>query len=407
MGKLLITGTKHPVLGWTEGVKVDENAKQQLRNIANLPIVYSHIAVMPDVHLGKGATVGSVVPTKGAIIPAAVGVDIGCGMCAVKTSLKAEDLPESLAGIREAIEKEVPHGRSNSGKKGDKGAHAIPPKKVVMDWRNYLKSGYERIIAKHGRIERNAYPTSHLGTLGSGNHFIEVCLDKDDNVWVMLHSGSRGIGNRIGTYFIELAKKDIENLGHKIPDKDLAYLKEGTQHFDDYVEAVEWAQEYASINRKLMLEGVLTGMRKSGKLPQFSLTDKVVNCHHNYVQKEVHFGEECFVTRKGAVRAGPGELGIIPGSMGARSYIVRGRGESMSFLSCSHGAGRVHSRSAAKRLFTVEDHCRATEGVECRKDQGVIDETPGAYKDIADVMRAQDELVETVHELRQIICVKG
>ncbi|MEO6597165.1 MAG: RtcB family protein, partial [Planctomycetota bacterium] len=369
-----------PIKAWVRGVHTDTNAIQQLRNVALLPIVHSHIAAMPDIHWGIGATVGSVIPTLGAIIPAAVGVDIGCGMMAVRTSLLASDLPDNLKGLRSTIERVVPHGRSNHGGKGDRGAWSNLPARAEDAWKK-LRGDYQQIIDKHTRLDRGS-TANHLGTLGGGNHFIELCLDEAQRVWVMLHSGSRGVGNRIGTHFIELAKKDMQQHVHNLPDKDLAYFTEGAEHFDDYVFAVGWAQRFARTNRDLMMEAILEALSRHDDLPKFSHGEVAVNCHHNYVQQEEHFGALVFVTRKGAVRAGLGDLGIIPGSMGAKSFIVRGKGNPDSFHSCSHGAGRVMSRGEAHRRFTVEDHIAATEGVECRKDGAVIDETPMAYKDI-------------------------
>jgi tRNA-splicing ligase RtcB len=395
-----------PIKAWTKGVPLEEEARKQLLNAAQLPFVFKWIAAMPDVHWGIGATVGSVIPTKGAIIPAAVGVDIGCGMMAVQTSLHAHDLPDSLKEIRSAIEKAVPHGRTNHGGPGDRGAwHNIPERNQTV-WRNELKARYDAILAKHPKLDRGNH-ANHLGTLGTGNHFIEVCLDESEMVWFMLHSGSRGVGNRMGNYFIDLARKDMKQFFINLPDVDLAYFSERTEHFDDYFEAVEWAQDYALWNRHLMMEQIIEAVRSSGEAPPFSAQLEVINCHHNYVARESHFDENVLITRKGAVRAREGDMGIIPGSMGARSYIVRGKGNPESFSSCSHGAGRAMSRNEAKRRFTVEDHIRMTEGVECRKDKDVIDETPAAYKPIDAVMAAQADLVEIVHTLRQVICVKG
>ena len=395
-----------PVKAWVKGVPFDPGAEKQLRGAARLPFVFRWIAAMPDVHVGIGATVGSVIPTRGAIIPAAVGVDIGCGMAAVRTSLEAKDLPDDLKGVRSAIERAVPHGRSDHGGRNDRGSWHDLPEGNRVRWAA-LDTGYRKIVERHAKLEPNRHPTGQLGTLGTGNHFIEVCLDESDRVWVMLHSGSRGVGNRIGTYFIGLAKKDMEDVLGSLPDRDLAYLEEGAAHFDDYVEAVGWAQTYALVNRELMMAATLGALSKTKGIPPFTATDEAVDCHHNYVARETHFGEEVLVTRKGAVRAGRGELGIIPGSMGARSFIVRGRGNPESFMSCSHGAGRSLSRTEAKRRFTVADHEAATAGVECRKDAGVIDETPAAYKSIESVMAAQSDLVEVVHTLRQVVCVKG
>jgi tRNA-splicing ligase RtcB len=395
-----------PIRAWVNGVPFEAQAQQQLRNAARLPFIFRWIAAMPDVHMGIGATVGSVIPTKGAIVPAAVGVDIGCGMAAVRTSLTASDLPENLHAIRTAIEAAVPHGRTNDGGRNDKGAWHDIPERNRARWAA-LDNVFNQITKRHQKLTRNAHPIAHLGTLGTGNHFIEVCLDESDRVWLMLHSGSRGIGNRIGSYFIELAKKDLRHIINNLPDKDLAYLEEGTEHFNEYVEAVGWAQSYARLNRELMMHAILEAVRATPDLPPFTMTDEVVNCHHNYVSEETHFGETLFVTRKGAVRAGLGELGIIPGSMGARSYIVRGLGNPNSFMSCSHGAGRSMSRAEAKRRFTLADHAAATAGIECRKDADVIDETPAAYKPIDAVMAAQSDLVEVVHTLHQVVCVKG
>jgi tRNA-splicing ligase RtcB len=395
-----------PIKAWTKGVPLEDEARKQLLNAAQLPFIYKWIAAMPDVHWGIGATVGSVIPTKGAIIPAAVGVDIGCGMMAVETSLNARDLPENLHNIRTAIEGKVPHGRTNHGGAGDRGAwHDIPSRNQEV-WAAELKPRYDAILAKHPKLDRGNH-ANHLGTLGTGNHFIEVCLDEAENVWFLLHSGSRGVGNRMGSYFIDVARKDMKQFYVNLPDIDLAYFPEHTPHFDDYVEAVEWAQDYARWNRHLMMEQIVAAVRNSGEVPPFNAELKAINCHHNYVAREKHYGEDVLITRKGAVRAREGDLGIIPGSMGARSYIVRGKGNPESFCSCSHGAGRAMSRNEAKRRFTVEDHRRMTEGVECRKDADVIDETPAAYKPIDAVMAAQADLVEIVHTLRQVVCVKG
>ncbi|TMQ18316.1 MAG: RtcB family protein [Deltaproteobacteria bacterium] len=395
-----------PIKAWTRGVAIEDAARQQLENVARLPIIFHHVAVMPDVHFGIGATVGSVVPTERAIIPAAVGVDIGCGMMAVETTLAASQLPDTLRPLRTAIERAVPHGRTANGGRGDRGAWHDIPADVARAWAQ-LADEYEELTDKHKRLGQGN-DVNHLATLGTGNHFIEVCLDERDRVWFMLHSGSRGVGNRIGTYFIDLARDDMKHHLKDLPDKNLAYLREGSAHFADYVEAVDWAQRYARRNRELMMQHVLTAARDEAiGLPPFELGELAVNCHHNYVEREHHFGKDVFVTRKGAVRARLGDLGIIPGSMGARSFIVRGKGERESFCSCSHGAGRAMSRGEAKRRFTLDDHARATEGIECRKDASVIDETPMAYKPIDAVMAAQTDLVDVVHELRQVVCVKG
>ncbi len=393
-----------PIKAWVRGVAIEDTALRQLRNVAALPIIHGWVAAMPDVHWGIGATVGSVIPTKSAVIPAAVGVDIGCGMMAVRTSLTASQLPDDLGGIRSAIEAAVPHGRTNGGGRGDKGSWDEVPNDVGQVW-SQMEPGYRRICTAHPKLDRGR-SSGQLGTLGGGNHFLELCIDEAQRVWVMLHSGSRGVGNRIGSYFIELAKKDMSRHVKNLPDVNLSYFAEGSQHFDDYVFAVGWAQSYAKRNRELMMQQTLSALRGCG-LPAFTTDEHAVNCHHNYVNKELHYGAEVFVTRKGAVSARLGELGIIPGSMGAKSFIVRGLGNPESFESCSHGAGRIMSRSQAKKVFTLEDHALATAHVECRKDHGVLDETPGAYKPIDKVMEAQEDLVEVVHTLSQVVCVKG
>jgi len=396
-----IDTSRVPVHLWTEDI--EHEALQQLINVAQLPIVHSHVAAMPDVHSGIGATVGSVIPTRNAIIPAAVGVDIGCGMNAVRLTLTGGQLPESLARIRSAIEAAVPVGFAQHDYDKVRGtAHA----RAARPFSDRL----DRIVGKHpgvSKMQRQFERTwiSQLGSLGGGNHFIEVCLDERGAVWVMLHSGSRGIGNVLGRYFIAAARKDMERHQHNLPDRDLAYFSEGSGLFDDYVEAVEWAQDYAAANRRQMMELILAAI--APHLPAFKPSSEAINCHHNYVAREEHFGQRVFLTRKGAISAREGELGIIPGSMGAKSYIVRGRGNAQSFHSCSHGAGRRMSRTATKKRFNQFDLAAQTEGVECRKDSGVIDEIPGAYKDIDQVMANQTDLVEVVHTLKQVLCVKG
>jgi tRNA-splicing ligase RtcB len=379
--------------------EIEPAARQQLVNISKLPIVHHHVAAMPDVHLGIGATVGSVIPTKKAIIPAAVGVDIGCGMIARRLSLTADELDEaSLRKVFNQISRDVPVGFESHN---DRDARIEAAKG--------FKRGLTRIMERHPgiakRVGKKASWVNQLGTLGGGNHFIELCLDEENCAWVMLHSGSRGIGNAIGSYFIELAKRDAERTQLQLPDRDLAYFPEGAKHFDDYVEAVGWAQDYARANRAEMMELVIDALHRH--LPPFEATEEAVNCHHNYVQRETHYGEAVWLTRKGAIRAGRGELGIIPGSMGARSYIVRGTGAAESFQSCAHGAGRKMSRNAAQKAFSVQDLEAQTSGVICRKDKGVLDEIPGAYKDIDEVMANQSDLVEIVHSLKQVLCVKG
>lgn len=384
----------------------EKGAMEQLYACADLPFIHKHVAVMPDVHQGYGATVGSVIPTRGAIVPSAVGVDIGCGMMAHRTGLTSHDLPDSMKGVRSEIERVVPHGRTANGKRGtDHGGWGTTPDNVLSEWNLQLGGGWDEIVSKHPKLDSGNLE-NHLGTLGTGNHFIELCLDEEDRVWIMLHSGSRGVGNRIGTYFINLAKKDCEKWFVSLPAKDLAYFAEGSEHFDDYVEAVGWAQDFARINREIMMAAVIRTLQ--AELRGWRMDhESAVNCHHNYVERENHFGANVWVTRKGAVRAREGDMGIIPGSMGERSFIVRGKGNADSFHSCSHGAGRKMSRTKAKATFTLEDHAKATEGVECRKDEGVLDETPGAYKNIDAVMASQTELVDIVHTLKQFVCVKG
>ena len=390
-----------PVKIWTRDVEHD--AIQQLLNVASLPVVFGHVAAMPDVHAGIGATVGSVIPTKQAIIPSAVGVDIGCGMNAVRTSLSAADLPDNLHRLRSAIEAEVPIGFNQHPASRMRGSQLQRVGGALSDRLDVLVGKHPGIMKMQRRF-RDTW-LCQIGTLGSGNHFIEVCVDEEQRVWIMLHSGSRGIGNVIGRYFIAAAQKEMQRQQIHLPDNDLAYLTEGSALFDDYVDAVEWAQDYALLNRNRMLAAVVEAMK--GLLPSFRLEAEVINCHHNYVAREEHFGEQLFVTRKGAISARLGELGIIPGSMGVKSYIVRGLGEPASFHSCSHGAGRRMSRSAAKRRFSRFDLEAQTAGVECRKDGGVVDEIPGAYKDIDQVMENQRDLVEIVHTLKQVLCIKG
>lgn len=393
-----------PIKMWTKGVVVDTNSQRQLLQTAQMPFIHKWVAVMPDVHYGKGATIGSVIPTKGAIIPAVVGVDIGCGMMATRTSLTADDLPDNLNALRTELERLIPHGMSKTRGRRDVGSWENPPERVDRAWAE-LESDFKLICEKYPRL-KNTNNYKHLGTLGTGNHFVEICLDEHNFVWIMLHSGSRGVGNAIGELFISLAKKEMERHFINLPNKDLAYLVEGSEYFDDYCFAVGWAQRFAMKNREMMMEASIQALRTIIKKP-FEARLEAVNCHHNYIAKEEHFGEEVFVTRKGAVRARLGEYGIIPGSMGAKSFIVRGKGNHNSFCSCSHGAGRVMSRTEAKKRFTVADQIAQTEGVECRKDADVIDEIPSAYKNIDDVMKAQSDLVEVVYTLKQIVCVKG
>lgn len=393
--------SKHPIKMWTDYVPVEEEALQQILNVSKMPFIFKHIAIMPDVHYGIGATVGSIIPTKGAIIPAAVGVDIGCGMLALKTSLTSHDLPDNLSELRSAIESRIPVGFN-----GYNEANLLAENE--NQYNSYCFKALNNILEKHPKIAGKQNPLYQMGTLGGGNHFIELCLDKSDSIWIMLHSGSRGIGNRIGSYFIEKAKDEMAKyyLTEHIPDKDLSYLVENTELFDDYIEAMEFAQDYAERNRRCMLEEILKILAYFFK-KDFVSEESIIECHHNYTTRENHFGENVWITRKGAVNAYKGRLGIIPGSMGARSFIVRGLGNPQSFNSCSHGAGRVMSRNQARQTLSLDDHISDTQGVECRKDIDVLDETPKAYKNIDDVMKSQDDLVEIVYELKQILCVKG
>lgn len=386
-----------PIKHWTKDVHFDENAKKQLINLSQLPFIHKHIAVMPDVHLGKGCTIGTVLPTINAIIPASVGVDIGCGMQAVRTNLMAKDLPDSLETMRLSIEIAIPHGKG-------KWEFDKIPHNTANTWIK-LQSGFD-IICEKFPILRKTNNINHLGTLGGGNHFVEVCIDENQQVWFMLHSGSRGVGNAIGNLFIELAKKDMRRYFINLPDEDLAYIPKDSPYFKDYIHAVTWAQNFAHYNRNIMMENLIREM--SIYLDKSILLDmEVIECHHNYISTEHHFGKNVYITRKGAVSAKKGELGIIPGSMGAKSYIVRGLGNEQSFHSCSHGAGRMMSRTQAKNEVSALNHAQSLENVECRKDESTLDETPSAYKNIDDVMSSQQDLVEIVHTLKQILCVKG
>jgi tRNA-splicing ligase RtcB len=393
------TFNNNKVLVWTNDI--EQEAISQLHQMSQLDdVIFKHIAVMPDVHWGNGATVGSVIPSTTAIIPAAVGVDIGCGMIAVKTNLNASTLPDNLREVREKIERNIPVGFDE-----------YKESRAPLDSNHYLFKEFDIILQKHPVLEKmsrdklNMKIWKQCGTLGGGNHFIELCLDEEDNLWIMLHSGSRGVGNIIGRHFIELAKKDMERIQKNLPNKELSYLSVGTEYFDDYINAVKWAQDYASINRDLMLEQVIKSIKQL--VPNFQIVGKVVNCHHNYISEETHYGEKVYITRKGAIKADIGDIGIIPGSMGTKSYIVEGLGNQESFCSCSHGAGRRMSRGKAKKAFNRQDLEQQTSGVECRKDNGVLDEIPGAYKDIDVVMENQKDLVRPIHTLKQILCVKG
>ena len=391
------------IKAWRDGVKFEDKAIEQLKNTAKLPFIFRHIAAMPDTHWGMGSTVGTVLPTKGAVVPAAVGVDIGCGMLAAKLPLLKADLGD-LHALRLKIEKAVPAGRTNNGMRGDRGAWFNIPQDIGDIWHAQFHSRYENIMLKHPEA-RAKNTAQHLGTLGTGNHFIELTEAENGDVWLVLHSGSRGLGNKIGSYFTEVAQKLNERFFINLPDPNLAYLPVGTQEYDDYLEAVAFAQDFALENRQIMADRVFNVM--GGHVGTPLTTEGTINCHHNYIAKENHYGENILVTRKGAVRARVGDKGIIPGSMGARTYIVEGLGNPDSFHTCSHGAGRAMSRTQAVKQFTVEDHIKATEGVECLKDESVLDETPAAYKDIESVMEAQSDLVRPLIRLKQFLNVKG
>jgi tRNA-splicing ligase RtcB len=380
-----------PIKLWSPLEEVESAALDQLKNTASLPFIYKHVAVMPDVHYGIGATVGSVVATKGAVVPACVGVDIGCGMMASLLPFKANRLPDNLQGLFDAISKAVPVGQ---------GMHDA----AVMD---FDISGYQMLPNKI--LDDPMRMVRQMGTLGGGNHFIEICLDLEENVWVMLHSGSRGIGNKIGNYYIDQAKKLMDAEQVKLVDPNLAYLHDGSELFNEYWRDLQWAQKYAMMNREIMMKLVMRSVAKAvfGDASTIITPELTVNCHHNYAEREDHYGENVIVTRKGAVRARVGDMGIIPGSMGTRSYIVEGLGNSESFCSCSHGAGRVMSRGKARKAFNLDDVVAQTAGIVCRKDEGIIDELPGAYKNIDQVMEYQKDLVKIKATLRQVACVKG
>lgn len=401
--EVIDAGNGRFIKAWRKGVKFEDKAIEQLKNTAQLPFIFKWIGAMPDTHWGMGSTVGTVLPTRGAIVPAAVGVDIGCGMMAIRTSLTREGLGD-LAVVRKRIEAAVPHGRTNNGAPGDRGAWGTVPEDIEFLWNSNFHIRYEQLCAKHpGARAKNT--SVHLGTLGTGNHFIELAEDEDKRVWIVLHSGSRGMGNKIGSYFTNVAKELCAKWFIKLPDPDLAYLPQNTEEFNDYKNAVTLAQEFAWENRSAMMNNIVEAIGPEAVGPVKNMEQ--IQCHHNYISWENHFGENIIVTRKGAVRARRGDMGIIPGSMGARTYIVRGLGNPDSFHTCSHGAGRAMSRTQATKQFTLEDHAKATEGVECLKDESVLDETPGAYKDIEAVMAAQSDLVEPVYRLKQFICVKG
>lgn len=413
----VICNGRVPVKGWFDGITIEDSARKQLEDTSNLPFIYKWIAAMPDCHTGQGATIGSVIPTIGALCPSSVGVDIGCGMMALHlptTLISADKIEDKAQDIYDEICKAVPHGRTNDGGPDDIGSwRGNPPNLVVKYWAS-LDKIYNDIIVKHPKALSRGAGTHQLGTLGGGNHFIEVSYDENNGVWVVLHSGSRGPGNRFGTYFSRLAKQECDKWFIDLPNNDLAYLVEGTDYFNDYLAALAWSLRYASYNRRIMLYLVLGAIGKATDI-NFSRWDhnsaerdgNLISCHHNYAAKENHYGKNVWITRKGAISARKGELGIIPGSMGSASYIVSGLGNEESFTSASHGAGRVMSRTEARKTITLEDHVKNTEGIICSKEVSILDESPTAYKDINVVMKAQKDLVSVVHTLKQRLCVKG
>lgn len=382
-----------PIKIWIDDIwtNLEPQALEQAKKVSRLPFIYKHVALMPDAHLGKGACVGSVIASDGAVVPSLVGVDIGCGMLAAMTNLTASDFPDSLRGLRGNIERAIPVGHNSH-----------------INSSNFEKTNMDaKELTVYDQLSRRVQERlgTQIGTLGGGNHFIEVCLDQNENVWVMLHSGSRNIGKEVAEKHISKAKGAMKQLFINLEDQDLAYFAKDTEEYQDYLHDVLWCQRYALMNRQAMFDDVFAAMRKEFRA--LKVVGEVTSCHHNYVGLENHYGKNVIVTRKGAIRAREGDLGIIPGSMGTKSYIVKGLGNKESFCSCSHGAGRAMSRSKAKQIFTIDDLKEQTEGVECRKDAGAIDEIPSAYKDIDTVMENQKDLVEVLHTLKQVVCVKG
>jgi tRNA-splicing ligase RtcB len=399
------------IRAWAEGVPMEPEVWKQVDNIAAVPGV-ERIAIMPDAHIGNGACVGSAILTRDIVVPAAVGVDIGCGMIAAPLEPRRSELG-ALGRVRAEIEKRVPVGRTNRGQKGDRGAWGSPPRDVLEVWEATLERGYSAMVKKRRELE-HPFVRHHLGTLGTGNHFLEVCIELDSTeaddppVWLMLHSGSRGVGNRIGQWFTKQARAETIRAGVKLPDPELGFLCSGTALFEDYLRFAQWAQDYAWASRLIMFRRALEGIAAAIGASAISYDQRrLVHCHHNYVAHEEHFGREGLLTRKGAVNADKAVMGIIPGSMGARSYITRGKGNPEALKTSSHGAGRVMSRNVARKSITLEQHLAALEGVECRTDPDVIDESPACYKPIESVMAAQADLTEPMHTLKQIVVVKG
>jgi tRNA-splicing ligase RtcB len=392
----VISDARIPIKLWIPSADIEIDAIKQLRNAANLPITYRHIAVMPDVHFGRGATVGTVMVTKDAICPAAVGVDIGCGMMAVQTDLDPDKVTAKLDEIVHSIRRSIPVGFHENRELTVQ----------VEDWMEKDTScGMLTTFSRNKGLYEKA--CHQMGSLGGGNHFIEICLDKDRRVWVMLHSGSRHIGLRMATYHTKVAQALMKRYHISLPDPELAYLPQGETEFNDYWAELRWAQEYAMANRAEMMRRVMKDLSYAVHDKKHIERGFFVNCHHNYAARENHFGENVIVVRKGAIKAGESDYGIVPGSMGAKSYIVQGLGDPQSFMSCAHGAGRKMSRKRAKSEFTVDDLKVQTEGIVCAKDESVLDEIPAAYKDIDTVMKNQHDLVKPVYVLRQIACIKG
>ena len=383
------------VLAWLPAEQIEESAMRQIENLSQLPFIFKHVAVMPDCHFGLGATVGSCIPTERAIIPAAVGVDIGCGMVAVKTPLKREDLPDDLSDIRRAIESQIPLSAGHYNRSVKKTARPrieqLEAKAAELDRLDFYDN-----LSKNWRVQ--------LGSLGSGNHFIEIVLDEEDYAWAFLHSGSRGVGNRIATHHIAIAKQMMEKWYINLPDADLSYLVEDTPEFDNYMTDLDWAQEFALLNREEMMERIIKILQH--RCGDFEEVERI-QCHHNFTKREHHFGKNILVSRKGAIEAREGQLGLIPGSMGARSYAVRGKGNRASFNTAPHGAGRRMSRNLARKSFSMDDFDRDMAGIEVNRSEAFLDELPGAYKDIDLVMEQSADLVEILHTFRQIVNVKG
>jgi len=392
---------------WTEGVPIEDEVWNQMEDINKLPFVVG-TAIMPDAHVGIGCSIGSVVVTKGAIVPSIVGVDIGCGMAALNTHLNYHMIKLDFEKVKENIEKVIPHGFTRKRKVRDKGTWGNVPDFIQKIWNEELKDDFDYLCGKYKKIRQHITNVNQLGTLGTGNHFIELSKDEDNNMWIVIHSGSRGIGNKMARVFQDIAKKECRKWMSDIPNPDLAFLPEGSEYFYDYIKVVKWAQKYAKLNRQIMMQRVMDVFFDMFEVQPVKMKmDNMIDCHHNFTDRENHNKQNVLVTRKGAIRARKGDLGIIPGSMGACSYIVEGLGNEDSFNSSSHGAGRLMSRTKARNMITVEEHIEATNGVICKKDESILDESPAAYKNIDDVMDAQKDLVKIICKLKQFVCIKG